>query len=142
LHLESGKVIRGDALLWCNGRSGNTQNLGLDAIGLSPDSRGQIAVNKRYQTSVSNVYAVGDVIGWPSLASAAYDQGRAASAGDEKTTRVSSMMCQLESIPSPKSAPLAKPSASSPTNESPLKWDALFSKIPHVDRSLVKSSAC
>ena len=84
LHLESGKVIRGDALLWCNGRSGNTQNLGLDAIGVSPDSRGQIAVNKRYQTSVSNVYAVGDVIGWPSLASAAYDQGRAASAGDEK----------------------------------------------------------
>ena len=84
LHLESGKVIRGDALLWCNGRSGNTQNLGLDAIGLSPDSRGQIAVNKRYQTAVPHVYAVGDVIGWPSLASAAYDQGRAASAGDDK----------------------------------------------------------
>ena len=80
LHLQSGKSIRGDALLWCNGRSGNTQNLGLENVGLKADSRGQLRVNQQYQTEVPNIYAVGDVIGWPSLASAAYDQGRSASA--------------------------------------------------------------
>ena len=59
---------------------GNTQNLGLDAVGLSTNGRGQIEVDKEYRTSVENIYAVGDVIGWPSLASAAYDQGRSAAA--------------------------------------------------------------
>lgn len=80
LHLKSGKHLRADALLWCNGRTGNTDRLNLAAIGLEPDARGQLKVDKHYQTEVSNVYAVGDVIGWPSLASAAYDQGRAAAA--------------------------------------------------------------
>ncbi|WP_183910276.1 Si-specific NAD(P)(+) transhydrogenase [Simiduia aestuariiviva] len=78
LRLKSGKRIHGDALLWSNGRTGNTDSLKLDAIGLEADGRGQIHVNDRYQTSVENIYAVGDVIGWPSLASASYDQGRAA----------------------------------------------------------------
>ncbi|MGJ3254840.1 MAG: Si-specific NAD(P)(+) transhydrogenase [Alcanivorax sp.] len=85
LELQSGKKLRADALLWCNGRSGNTQNMGLDAVGLEPNNRGQLQVNERYQTSVEGIYAVGDVVGWPSLASASYDQGRfcaAAIAGD------------------------------------------------------------
>ncbi|WP_370978512.1 Si-specific NAD(P)(+) transhydrogenase [Agaribacterium sp. ZY112] len=77
LTLKSGKHIKADALLWCNGRSGNTASLKLDAIGLEADHRGQVSVNRSYQTQVSNVYAAGDVIGWPSLASASYDQGRA-----------------------------------------------------------------
>lgn len=77
IHLKSGKRLRADAMLWSNGRSGNTESLGLENIGLEADHRGQLAVNDRYQTSVDNVYAVGDVIGWPSLASASYDQGRA-----------------------------------------------------------------
>ncbi|WP_414431082.1 Si-specific NAD(P)(+) transhydrogenase [Alcanivorax sp. IL3] len=86
LELHSGKKLRADALLWCNGRSGNTQDMGLEAAGLKPNNRGQLQVNERYQTEVEGIYAVGDVVGWPSLASASYDQGRfcaAAIAGDE-----------------------------------------------------------
>ncbi|NLQ16777.1 Si-specific NAD(P)(+) transhydrogenase [Marinomonas sp. M1K-6] len=80
MHMASGKKIRADALLFCNGRSGNTDSLALQAIGLEANARGQLAVNDTYQTQVETVYAAGDVIGWPSLASAAYDQGRAAAA--------------------------------------------------------------
>ncbi len=78
-HLQSGKKIKSDILLWANGRTGNTDKLNLDALGLKANKRGQLEVNDHYQTTVPNVYAVGDVIGWPALASAAYDQGRAAS---------------------------------------------------------------
>ena len=77
-HLESGKKIKSDILMWCNGRTGNTDKLNLDALGLKANKRGQLEVNNHYQTAVPNIYAVGDVIGWPALASAAYDQGRAA----------------------------------------------------------------
>jgi len=80
LHLHSGRRVRADALLWCNGRSGNTANLGLDKVNLKANHRGQLEVNEHYQTAHPDIYAAGDVIGWPSLASAAYDQGRAASA--------------------------------------------------------------
>lgn len=76
LHLKSGKQLKTDVLLWANGRTGNTDGLGLDVLGIQPDTRGQITVNEHYQTSAPHVYAVGDVIGFPSLASAAYVQGR------------------------------------------------------------------
>ena len=76
IHLESGKKMRADCLLYANGRTGNTDKLNLGAVGLEADSRGQVSVNTNYQTNVEHVYAVGDVIGYPSLASAAYDQGR------------------------------------------------------------------
>lgn len=76
LELRSGKRIRGDLLLWANGRSGNTDDMGLEALDIVPDGRGQIEVNDDFQTAQPHVYAVGDVIGFPSLASAAYDQGR------------------------------------------------------------------
>ncbi|KWU00042.1 Si-specific NAD(P)(+) transhydrogenase [Vibrio toranzoniae] len=76
IHLESGKKMRADCLLYANGRTGNTDKLNLGAVGLEADSRGQVSINTNYQTSVDHVYAVGDVIGYPSLASAAYDQGR------------------------------------------------------------------
>ncbi len=76
LELRSGKRLRADALLWCNGRSGNTQDLGIENLGLEANSRGQLSVDERYCTAAENVYAVGDVVGWPSLASASYDQGR------------------------------------------------------------------
>lgn len=76
LHLESGKKMKADCLLFANGRTGNTDKLNLDSVGLTPDSRGQLKVNKNYQTNTDNIYAIGDVIGYPSLASAAYDQGR------------------------------------------------------------------
>jgi NAD(P) transhydrogenase len=73
LELQSGKRLRADALLWCNGRSGNTQDLGIENLGLEANSRGQLSVDERYCTAAENVYAVGDVVGWPSLASASYD---------------------------------------------------------------------
>ncbi|MGL5758861.1 Si-specific NAD(P)(+) transhydrogenase [Plesiomonas sp.] len=76
LHLKSGKKMKADCLLYANGRTGNTDLLQLDNIGLSADTRGQLQVNDHYQTCAENIYAVGDVIGYPSLASAAYDQGR------------------------------------------------------------------
>lgn len=76
LHLQSGKKMRADCLLYANGRTGNTDRLALSKVGLTPDSRGQLQVNQNYRTDVEHVYAVGDVIGYPSLASAAYDQGR------------------------------------------------------------------
>ncbi len=76
INLKSGKKMRADCLLFANGRTGNTDMLNLEAIGLKSDSRGQLEVNAHFQTSIPNVYAVGDVIGYPSLASAAYNQGR------------------------------------------------------------------
>jgi NAD(P) transhydrogenase len=76
LYLKSGKQIRSDMLLWANGRSGNTEDLGLEHAGIQPNGRGLLKVNRDYQTTQPHVYAVGDVIGFPSLASAAYVQGR------------------------------------------------------------------
>ncbi|MDE0866742.1 MAG: Si-specific NAD(P)(+) transhydrogenase [Rubripirellula sp.] len=78
LHLCSGKRVKTDALLWANGRSGNTEDLGLENVDLVANNRGQIEVDDQFQTAVPHIYAVGDVIGLPSLASAAYTQGRAA----------------------------------------------------------------
>jgi NAD(P) transhydrogenase len=79
LHLKSGKKIKTELLLWANGRTGNTQHMGLEDIGVQPNYRGQLEVNDKYQTNLPHIYAVGDVTGYPSLASAAYDQGRFAS---------------------------------------------------------------
>jgi NAD(P) transhydrogenase len=78
VHLQSGKKMRADCLLFANGRTGNTADLKLENAGLSADGRGQLQVNDCYQTSVENIIAVGDDIGYPSLASAAFDQGRIA----------------------------------------------------------------
>lgn len=102
LHLKSGKQIKADAILWCNGRSGNTESLNLEAIGLTANSRGQLTVDETYRTATSNISAVGDVIGWPSLASAAYDQGRNASAfmvGDNEAEFISSVPTGIYTIP-------------------------------------------
>ncbi len=77
LNLESGKKLKTDVLLWANGRQGNT-DMDLQNAGLEANSRGQLAVNERFQTEVPHIYAVGDVIGYPSLASASYMQGRTA----------------------------------------------------------------
>ena len=76
IHLKSGKQLKSDVLLWANGRSGNTEELNLQNIDITPNHRGQIEVDECFQTSQSHIYAVGDVIGPPALASAAYVQGR------------------------------------------------------------------
>jgi NAD(P) transhydrogenase len=77
-YLESNKKIPGDALLYAVGRQGNVDELNLAAAGLMADARGRIAVNEHYQTSQPHIYAVGDVIGFPSLASVSMEQGRIA----------------------------------------------------------------
>jgi len=78
LHLKSGKMLKTDVFLWANGRQGNTDDLGLENLPIEANKRGQIIVDQQFQTKVPHIYAVGDVIGIPSLASAAYTQGRAA----------------------------------------------------------------
>ena len=77
-YLESNKKVTGDALLYAVGRQGNVDELNLAAAGLTADARGRIAVNENYQTTQPNIYAVGDVIGFPSLASVSMEQGRIA----------------------------------------------------------------
>jgi NAD(P) transhydrogenase len=65
-------------VLYSAGREGATSEVGLDLIGLEADERGGLAVDEHYRTSVENVYAVGDVIGFPSLAATSMEQGRLA----------------------------------------------------------------
>ncbi len=76
IYLKSNKKIRTDYLLWAQGRTGNSDKIGLDNLGLEVDYKGSIKVNENHQTNIPNIYAVGDVVGYPSLASASYDQGR------------------------------------------------------------------
>jgi len=76
VHLKSQKQLKTDILLWAAGRSGNTEELNLEAIGIEPNRRGQIEVDADFRSAVDGIYAVGDVIGMPSLARAAYVQGR------------------------------------------------------------------
>jgi NAD(P) transhydrogenase len=76
LYMQSGKQLKTDIILFANGRTGNSQGMGLEKIGVKTNQRSQIEVNQNYQTSIQSIYAVGDVVGSPSLASAAYDQGR------------------------------------------------------------------
>jgi NAD(P) transhydrogenase len=78
--LMSKKRISGDALLYAVGRQGNVEELDLAAAGLEADSRGRIPVDRSYRTKQPNIYAVGDVIGFPSLASVSMEQGRIAAA--------------------------------------------------------------
>lgn len=78
IKLASGKQVVADRALYSIGRTGATDKLNLDGAGIKSDSRGRIAVNANFQTSAPNVYAVGDVIGHPSLASTSMEQGRLA----------------------------------------------------------------
>jgi NAD(P) transhydrogenase len=77
--LESGKTIRADCLLYAIGRQGATEELNLSAAGLAADERGRITVNETFQTRVPHIYACGDVVGFPALASTSMEQGRIAS---------------------------------------------------------------
>jgi len=78
--LKSGKVIVSDVVLYSAGRRSATIGLGLDKLGVKTDERGKILVNEHFQTEVSSVYAAGDVIGFPALASTSAAQGRLATA--------------------------------------------------------------
>ena len=78
LRLKSGRRIRADKVLISAGRAGNTAGLNLEKIGVAVTPRGHIEVNEHFQTSVPHIYAVGDVIGFPALASTSMEQGRVA----------------------------------------------------------------
>jgi NAD(P) transhydrogenase len=90
IKLASGKQVVTDAALYSVGRTGATSTLNLEAAGLAADNRGRLAVNQYFQTQADHVYAVGDVIGFPSLASTSMEQGRLAAchAFNLKTTSV------------------------------------------------------
>jgi len=79
--LESGKNVHGQALLYTVGRQANSDQLNLAAAGLQCDGRGKLGVNENFQTAVPHIYAAGDVIGFPALASTSMEQGRLASCG-------------------------------------------------------------
>jgi NAD(P) transhydrogenase len=100
--LESGKTVRGDALLYAVGRQGNTESLNLAAAGLEADTRGRLKVNEFFQTAVPNIYAAGDVIGFPALAATSMEQGRLATAhmfGGSSTPHASLMPYGIYTIP-------------------------------------------
>jgi len=78
VRLKSGKVLHAEAALYSIGRVGATARLDLDKAGVQVDDRNRIPVNHNFQSNVEHIYAVGDVIGFPSLASTSYEQGRAA----------------------------------------------------------------
>jgi NAD(P) transhydrogenase len=77
--LESGKNVHGQGLLYTIGRQANSDLMNIEAAGLQPDGRGKLTVNEHFQTSVPHIYAAGDVIGFPALASTSMEQGRLAS---------------------------------------------------------------
>jgi len=78
IHLSSGKEIVAEKALYSIGRTGATSRLNLAATGLQADERGRLKVNETFQTNVPHIYAAGDIIGFPSLASASLEQGRLA----------------------------------------------------------------
>ena len=76
INLKSGKKIGAPLLMYSVGREGATKTLGLENIGIQPDNRGRLKVNENYQTALQHIYAVGDVVGFPALASTSMQQGR------------------------------------------------------------------
>src|SRR5207247_6361070 len=76
--LASGKQVITDKALYSVGRTGAVESLNLQSIDLKPDDRGRFKVNSYYQTELPHIYAVGDMIGFPSLASTSMEQGRLA----------------------------------------------------------------
>jgi NAD(P) transhydrogenase len=87
--LKSGKLLRSDLVLFAAGRAGCTDELNLAAAGLAPDDKGRLVVDAHFRTAQEHIYAAGDVIGFPSLASTSMEQGRLAAAhafGQETST--------------------------------------------------------
>jgi NAD(P) transhydrogenase len=78
LRLESGKYIASELILFSAGRVGATRSLNLEKIGLNPDDRGRLRVDKHYRTDIKHIWAAGDVIGYPALAATSSEQGRLA----------------------------------------------------------------
>ena len=78
LKLKSGRRLQADKVLFSTGRSGNTKGLDLEKLGVALTGRGHVLVNEHFQTVVPNIYAAGDVVGFPALAATSMEQGRVA----------------------------------------------------------------
>jgi NAD(P) transhydrogenase len=78
VRLVDGTLLHGECILYCAGRDGNTDELALDTIGVRTNAQGFISTNEHFRTTVPNVYAAGDVVGYPALASTAMEQARVA----------------------------------------------------------------
>ena len=122
--LESNKKISGDALLYAVGRQGNVDELNLAAAGIEADRRGRIKVDGDYRTSQPHIFAAGDVIGFPSLASVSMEQGRAAAAHayGKPVTLQSGVLSRTGFTPSPRFRSSARRKSSSPTKTCRTKW--------------------
>ncbi len=129
-NLKSKKKIAGEALLYAVGRQGNVDELNLGAAGLDADSRGRIPVDADYRTKQPHIFAVGDVIGFPSLGSVSMEQGRiaAASVPTPRTTLTAFTRSR-------KFRSSAKPKSSSPMLASPTKLASPTSAKLPVDKS-------
>jgi NAD(P) transhydrogenase len=100
--LASGKTIPADVVMYSAGRIGSTSSLKLDAVDIAVDDRHRIKVDEHYRTSVPNVYAVGDVIGFPALAATSMEQGRLAAYhafGEPTPPIIASMPIGIYTIP-------------------------------------------
>ncbi len=100
--MESGKQLESDGLMFAAGREGASKDLNLEAIGLETDKRDRIQVDEFYRTSVEDIYAVGDIIGFPSLASTSMEQGRIAAMhamADEATAMAKRLPYGIYTIP-------------------------------------------
>ena len=76
VNLKSGRPVTASTLMYSAGRMGNSEELHLEAVGIKPDERGRLRVNENYQTEVPHIYAAGDIVGFPALASTSMQQGR------------------------------------------------------------------
>jgi len=76
VNLKSGKPVTASTLMYSAGRMGNSEDLNLEAVGIKPDERGRLRVNENFQTDVPHIYAAGDIVGFPALASTSMQQGR------------------------------------------------------------------
>ncbi len=130
--LESGDRIESEKMLVALGRVANIEHLHIHAAGLSPTARGLIAVNEHCQTSVSHIYAVGDVIGPPSLASCSMEQGRRAAChalGLELGTAAEHIPMGIYTIPEMSCVGLSEQEALEQYDQSPLIGRAKFHEI-------------
>ena len=102
VQLASGRRVVTDLALFAAGRQGNTDTLALEKVELEADKRGRLEVNDHFQTAVPHIYAVGDVIGFPALASTSMEQGRRASRHaftEETVKRLENFPIGIYSVP-------------------------------------------
>ncbi|SPP63202.1 Si-specific NAD(P)(+) transhydrogenase [Nitrospira lenta] len=100
--LQQAKPIVTNTLMYAIGRTGASQGLNLEQVGLTPDSRGRLTVNEHFQTAVPHIYAAGDIIGFPALASTSMQQGRHAAChafGHQDRTDTALLPYGIYSIP-------------------------------------------